>query len=447
MNLDFNNIAIFALIGSLIACWNHVRSIIVNIFSLVVRNDVISSDRTSIEFIHKILDDIKIIHWGNKKYNDNWLYNYKFQTGLYAITPLYNSYFVIYKKCVPLILTKEGHGIKITYLFKTFNVDKIMEMVHQTRLTEQLEEREKERKAAENNKIGFYLYERHGSDIMSSPISTGEKASTSSDSKAESSAPALTSNEYNIFDKIRTFKHKSSIIGMNYDEFLESKKDKDIPKMEYYWSDEAKQLDSEIDFWLNSRKWFHDRKICWKRGVLLYGPPGTGKTKMVVECAKKNQIPVKRLNISNMSDTEFVSYFTTDGYREIIILIEDIDAVFEKRDNILNKSQKMKQLLSFDVLINTISGMKENSGILTIITTNKPELLDEALIRPGRIDKRIETGVLCEEGRRFIAHNILRDWPETMEEIIKKCSNCVAAEFENLCIEVAVKKFHEDNYK
>jgi len=68
------------------------------------------------------------------------------------------------------------------------------------------------------------------------------------------------------------------------------------------------------------------------------------------------------------------------------------------------------------------------------------------MTRSGRLDAKIEVGPLCEEGRRFIAENILRDWRNLIDESVGSCDNMVAADFENHCIELAIKEKNKELY-
>ena len=128
----------------------------------------------------------------------------------------------------------------------------------------------------------------------------------------------------------------------------------------------------------------------------------------------------------------------------MIILIEDIDTIFNGRKNLLAESSLSKNLLSFDTLINTISGVKENQGIFLIITTNEIEKLDSALLRPGRCDVHIKVDYIDQRGKETIAQNILFGYPDLIEKYGNMKEDQTAAAFENLCIEAALKRFYEN---
>lgn len=166
---------------------------------------------------------------------------------------------------------------------------------------------------------------------------------------------------------------------------------------------------------------------------------------MIIECAKKHGLPVRKLNISNMSNSEFIEAFEYENLEGQIVLMEDIDNVFNLRENVLAKSTHTKQLLSFDTFINAIGGIKAANGSFVVVTSNFPEKLDAAMVRSGRIDAHIEVGPLCKNGRLFVAQNILRDWPNLVDKLVDECDNIVAAEFENRCIELAIQEKNKEN--
>jgi SpoVK/Ycf46/Vps4 family AAA+-type ATPase len=213
----------------------------------------------------------------------------------------------------------------------------------------------------------------------------------------------------------------------------------------YYWQKEGVQFKEEVNFWLKHRDWYEKRGLMWRRGCLLSSSPGQGKSKMVLETARELDLPLYRFDISTMSNSEFQDNFNSVEYGSIIAL-EDIDTVFNLRENIQQKNLQ-KQLLTFDCLINTINGVKENSGVFLVITTNKLDMLGPALTRAGRLDAKIEVGPLDEGGRRFIAQNILVDWPEEIDRVVEEKTNISVVEFTHLCMEKAIELFNKQRAK
>jgi ATP-dependent 26S proteasome regulatory subunit len=235
--------------------------------------------------------------------------------------------------------------------------------------------------------------------------------------------------------------NKGEYLGIQYSDIGEENKKK---SESYFWTEEALKLKDEIAFWKNNSNWFNERGIVHRQGALLTGGPGTGKTQMVLQIAKTLSIPVKKINISNMSDQEFQNAYNRGPEKCMIILLEDIDCVMDLRINTLAEKSKTKNLLSFDTLLNTIGGIKRNDGFFLIVTVNDFSKCDPALIRPGRCDIKLEIGPLCDDGRKFIAQNILRDWPNIIDEVVAQTSGKTAAETEHYCIELAIDKFYSE---
>jgi SpoVK/Ycf46/Vps4 family AAA+-type ATPase len=135
-----------------------------------------------------------------------------------------------------------------------------------------------------------------------------------------------------------------------------------------------------------------------------------------------------------------------------MVLLEDIDAVFDGRENITGTEHHAG--VTYDCLLNCISGAEDSSGILIVITTNRIEKLDDALgrpdperggisRRPGRIDWMIELPILSAEGRRKLAKRILCDWPEKIEQLVAQGEGDTGAQFQERCVRIALDYYWE----
>lgn len=139
----------------------------------------------------------------------------------------------------------------------------------------------------------------------------------------------------------------------------------------------------------------HDRYetlgIPWRRGYLLYGPPGTGKTSLVTALASELALNVCVLSLAspNVTDEKIGNLLATVPRRSVI-LIEDVDAFFQQR----SKADTAVRV-SYSGFINALDGVAAHEGSVVFLTTNHPQLIDEAAIRSGRVDFRMELG-LCD---------------------------------------------------
>lgn len=198
----------------------------------------------------------------------------------------------------------------------------------------------------------------------------------------------------------------------------------------------------EAKRWKASRSWYQERSIPWKRGWLIHGPGGTGKSSFAQVVAKTLRIPVYNIVLSTMSDQEFITTMQERIFPPCVVLFEDFDTVFNKREPLTDHKS-----LTFDCVLNQISGIKTLNGVFLIVTTNHIDKIDEAMgvksafgnisTRPGRIDQVIYLGVASEGVRRSIALSILKDWPELCDEVVKQTDNMTAVQVQEHCIQKA----------
>lgn len=176
----------------------------------------------------------------------------------------------------------------------------------------------------------------------------------------------------------------------------------------YALSPEAADARNDFRRWCQLKQWYLDRGIPWRRGHLYYGPPGTGKTALVRALAQEADMPVFAYDLSTLSNDEFrYAWMDMQESAPCIALIEDIDGVFHGRDNVLAALDGMRSSLTFDCLLNALGGIQTADGIFVVITTNKPDTLDNALGRPGRIDRSFCLPAPGEEARLSIIRRIV----------------------------------------
>ena len=182
---------------------------------------------------------------------------------------------------------------------------------------------------------------------------------------------------------------------------------------------------------LKSQQWYQSRGVPYRRGYLLYGPPGTGKSSFILSIAGELECAVCILNLSNplLGDSE-ISRLLNNAPPRCILLLEDIDAVFHKR----TKQNGIESKVTFSGLLNAIDGAFSQEGRLLFLTTNLIEVLDPALIRPGRVDKRVLFDLCDTHQAREMFQNFygLHD-TDTVDERERSAANKMdAAEINNL---------------
>ena len=159
--------------------------------------------------------------------------------------------------------------------------------------------------------------------------------------------------------------------------------------------EEAKESLREIVDFLHRPEKYTEIGAKLPRGALLVGPPGTGKTLLAKAVAGEAKVP-----FYSLSGSSFVEMFVGVGASRVrdlfkdalsnapcIIFIDEIDAIGKSRENVLGGNDEREQTLN--QLLSEMDGFDVTKGIVVIGATNRPEVLDEALLRPGRFDRRV----------------------------------------------------------
>lgn len=157
-----------------------------------------------------------------------------------------------------------------------------------------------------------------------------------------------------------------------------------------------------------SRAWYEERGIPYRRGLLLHGQPGNGKSSIASAIARHFKKPLYYLNLSSIkSDSELLDYMRPE--KPGIILMEDVDCV--SASSVRGDDKEVYDGVTLSGLLNAIDGAMAQEGSVVVMTTNHPEKLDPALVRPGRIDLSVMIGngtseQLIEAFNKFFPGNV-----------------------------------------
>jgi chaperone BCS1 len=149
---------------------------------------------------------------------------------------------------------------------------------------------------------------------------------------------------------------------------------------------------ADVKDFIGTHKWYIDRGIPYRRGYLLYGPPGSGKSSFIQSLAGELDYGVALVNLSErgLTDDKLIHLLTKVPPRTLLLL-EDADAAFNRRRQ-TDSDGYQGQNVTFSGLLNALDGVASGEERIAFLTTNHIELLDEALIRPGRVDMTVRIG-------------------------------------------------------
>lgn len=213
--------------------------------------------------------------------------------------------------------------------------------------------------------------------------------------------------------------------------------------------EEAKESLKEVIDFLNGPAKYTEIGAKLPKGVLLVGPPGTGKTLIAKAVAGEAKVP-----FFSLSGSSFVEMFVGVGasrVRELfkdavakapcIVFIDEIDAIGKSRDNQMQSNDEREQTLN--QLLSEMDGFDSSKGIVILGATNRPEILDKALLRPGRFDRRVIVDRPDFKGREAIlavhAKNVNLGEDVDLAEIAKSTPGAVGADLANIINEGALR--------
>ena len=213
--------------------------------------------------------------------------------------------------------------------------------------------------------------------------------------------------------------------------------------------DEAKESLQEIVDFLNNPQKYEDIGAKMPKGVLLVGPPGTGKTLLARACAGEAGVPFYAI-----SGSDFVEMYVGVGASRVrdlfekakktmpsIIFIDEIDAVGRQRGAGLGGGHDEREQTLNQLLVE-MDGFDANDGVIVMAATNRADILDKALLRPGRFDRQVYVGLPDVKGREEILRVHTKNKPlgpdVSLKTIAKSTAGFSGADLENLVNEAAL---------
>ena len=221
--------------------------------------------------------------------------------------------------------------------------------------------------------------------------------------------------------------------------------------------EEKKELEEVVEFLKNPKK-FIDLGARIPKGVLLVGPPGTGKTLLAKAVAGEAGVP-----FFSISGSDFVEMFVGVGASRVrdlfeqarknlpaIIFIDEIDAVGRQRGAGLGGGHDEREQTLNQLLVE-MDGFGTNEGVIIIAATNRPDILDPALLRPGRFDRQVVVNYPDQKGREAILKVHSKNKPVSddvsLETVSKSTYGFTGADLENLLNEAAILTARRDKKK
>lgn len=219
--------------------------------------------------------------------------------------------------------------------------------------------------------------------------------------------------------------------------------------------EEAKESLVEVVDFLHNPKKYSEIGAVSPKGILLVGPPGTGKTLLAKAVAGEADVP-----FFSISGSEFVEMFVGMGAAKVrdlfkqanqkapcIVFIDEIDALGKRRDaSGYGGNDEREQTLN--QLLNEMDGFDASSGVIILAATNRPEILDQALTRPGRFDRQVRVELPDLKGREDVlkvhAKKVKMSENVNLKNVAKMTAGCSGADLANIINEGALRAVRED---
>lgn len=390
-------------VGIIAGFWQTIKSYISNlkdyVFQTVRFGDSIPEDYHNDKQIMKTLVfcylynkyRIGLFYPKNYQMTDSWVRSLKTFDKVLFESPVYDRTIIFWKGIIPIFYSWNDSSISV--LRGTINYEKI--------LLDVLDFYKASKLNADNIRYRVnYIVGKNNHDSDRGPAS----------SQGENTSPKPASDDsMGLLKQLsRYLKYDRSDIGLELNE-----------KSRYiFTSDELMTVFKKCKFWRSHKVWFEERGIAWKFGCGFHGAPGGGKTFLARVIAEELNIPVYVFDVCTLTNSEFRA-----GWRQMLqdtpamVLIEDIDSAFDGRVN--TNANTLKDHMTFDCLLNCIDGVEKVNGVLFVLTTNKIEKVDAALLRPGRVDSLVEVRLPTPDSLWALCKRILNDHPEEWDKVVQ----------------------------
>lgn len=289
-------------------------------------------------------------------------------------------------------------------------------------------------------------------------IAINRKPSAMKDAWSE--ARAISASNTNAVFRTRegmeyAIKNGVRVLGVNVEDIHFPSMDEGGFKGAFY-PPQIMDIVEDIRLLLSKADWYSAKGVAINMGILVHGPAGTGKSTLAGCIGKEFGIPVHLIHLNSQSDSSFISAWdsaNSDIGCPRVILLEDIDNIFNKREPIHDTCT-----LSFDTLLNKISGVSSMENVILIITTNRIDYVDPAIgqevltvtgettvSRPGRIERIVHLGTMDVNCRTSLIEMMLEeDYAHDVRSLVDRSEGMTCAQVKDLCTKYCTQKLKEE---
>lgn len=407
-----------AILAPVILFFNQSKNFLLKIFRIFWKEREIPVDY-HIDFYKYLYDNSIIVGFDDYKIKIESFYSIEHKRRIHIPFKLFKMEIFLYKNFIPVFVYAQSFGVKIQYFKFTLNFEKIIENISKTIIKDILNKK----------RHTFWIEEKVGLSIKQLELERQKPNYIGGETK---SAPAP-SNDFTIYPhSLVQFKINRLF---NFDINSISDSDKFGNKDKYIFTETGQYLLNQVQRWLQAENFYKEKNINWRRGFLLNGKPGNGKSSLVLQIAKKSELPLYIFQLSTMDNNELKKFINDLGNGPGIILIEDFDNIFNLRQGLI------KGGVTFDFFINIIGGANSLKDKILFITTNHLDKVDPAVLRPGRCDEIIDVKPLNENERLDMANIILDNNSELVREAMRDSESLSTASFENKVVQIALSNY------